>query len=225
MSLSIASIMKRRKYQLRETNTLLINVVNGSHYAISTEKKSKTASIGCNKCHYSSYNELGLAVLKPHDYLLYKPTPISADGDDERWKPFKNCLGALNGTYTNLSTAHDVRVLRNALSRPNGFRVPRGNYYLVDGGIQIVRDFLLARNIIERCFGLLKGRWSILRSPSFVAIQTQGRIVMACYLLHNLLRKVMPTDDIEEEEMSDNDLDDDFDDEVDYITTIATSDQ
>ncbi len=27
-------------------------------------------------------------------------------------------------------SAHDVRVLRNALSRPNGFRVPRGNLYL-----------------------------------------------------------------------------------------------
>ena len=35
----------------------------------------------------------------------------------------------------------------------------------------------------------------------------------------------MPTDDIEEEEMSDNDLDDNSDNEVEYITTIATSDQ
>lgn len=35
----------------------------------------------------------------------------------------------------------------------------------------------------------------------------------------------MPTDDIEEEDLSDNDSDDDFDDEVEYITTITTSDQ
>ena len=69
-----------------------------------------------------------------------------------------------------------------------------------------------ARNIIERCFGLLKGRWSILRSPSFFPIQTQGCIVMACCLLHNLIRKVMPTDDIEKENLSDNDSDDDFND-------------
>ena len=27
-------------------------------------------------------------------------------------------------------SAHDVRVLRNALSRPHSFRVPRGNLYL-----------------------------------------------------------------------------------------------
>ena len=30
-----------------------------------------------------------------------------------------------------------------------------------------------ARNIIERAFGLLKGRWAILRSRSFYPIKTQ----------------------------------------------------
>ena len=35
----------------------------------------------------------------------------------------------------------------------------------------------------------------------------------------------MPTNDIEEEDLSDNDSNDDFDDEVEYITTIATFDQ
>ncbi|XP_057517828.1 uncharacterized protein LOC130798745 [Amaranthus tricolor] len=82
-----------------------------------------------------------------------------------------------------------------------------------------------ARNVIERCFGLLKGRWSILRSPSFFPIRTQGRIVMACCLLHNLIRKVMPTDDVKEENMSNDNSDNDSDDEVEYITTIATSDR
>ncbi len=48
---------------------------------------------------------------------------------------------------------------------------------------------------------------------------------MVCCLLHNLIRKIIPTDDIEDEELSDNDSDDNFDDEVEYITTIATSDQ
>ena len=36
---------------------------------------------------------------------------------------------------------------------------------------------------------------------------------------------MIPTNDIEEEEMSDNDSNDDSDDEVEYITRIATSDQ
>ncbi|XP_057548011.1 protein ALP1-like [Amaranthus tricolor] len=152
-------------------------------------------------------------------------------------------------------STHDVRVLRNALTRPNGFMVPRGNYYLVDGGYTNCEGFLApyrgqlyqlkewtdkqlltveeyynmkharARNVIERCFGLLKGRWSILRSPSFFPIRTQGRIVMACCLLHNLIRKVMLTDDVEEENMSNDDSDNDSDDEVEYITTIVTSDR
>lgn len=30
-----------------------------------------------------------------------------------------------------------------------------------------------ARNVIERCFGLLKGKWKILASPSFFPIKTQ----------------------------------------------------
>ncbi|GAB4855592.1 hypothetical protein Ancab_039776 [Ancistrocladus abbreviatus] len=84
-----------------------------------------------------------------------------------------------------------------------------------------------ARNVIERCFGLLKGRWSILRSPSFFPIRTQGHIVMACCLLHNLIRRYMPTDLLEEEEVmneDDDDIDIDIDDDDDeFITTIETS--
>ena len=85
-----------------------------------------------------------------------------------------------------------------------------------------------ARNVIERCFGLLKGRWAILRCPSFFPIRTQGRIVLACVLLHNLLRKYMPTDDnvrfAEEDEEEGDDDDDDSDDEIEYVTHIETSD-
>lgn len=101
-------------------------------------------------------------------------------------------------------SAHDGRVLRDAISRPHGLKVPRGCYYLVDAGYCNLDGFLApyrgqryhlkefdvhhqaetveeyfnmkhskARNVIERCFGLLKGRWKILASPSFFPIQTQ----------------------------------------------------
>lgn len=46
----------------------------------------------------------------------------------------------------------------------------------------------IARNAIERSFGLLKKRWSILRTPSFFKIKTQIRIINACFLLHNFIR-------------------------------------
>uniref|UniRef100_A0A803MKZ9 DDE Tnp4 domain-containing protein n=1 Tax=Chenopodium quinoa TaxID=63459 RepID=A0A803MKZ9_CHEQI len=152
-------------------------------------------------------------------------------------------------------SAHDMRVLCNALSRPNGFRVPRGNYYLVDAGYTNCEGFLApyrgqryhlkewmdqqpesaeefynmkharARNVTERCFGLLKGRWSILRIPSFFPIRNHGRIVMACCLLHNLIRKFMPTDDINEDELNefDDDSESDVDDEREFITSMEAS--
>uniref|UniRef100_A0A803N0B5 Myb/SANT-like domain-containing protein n=1 Tax=Chenopodium quinoa TaxID=63459 RepID=A0A803N0B5_CHEQI len=121
------------------------------------------------------------AILKLHEHLLHKPIAISDECEDERWQPFKSCLGALDGTYINVrvtsqergkyrtrkgtiamnvlgacapnmefiyvlpgweGSAHDVRVLLNALSRPNGLRVPRGNYYLVDASYTNCDGFL-----------------------------------------------------------------------------------
>ncbi|XP_062112444.1 uncharacterized protein LOC133823596 [Humulus lupulus] len=54
-----------------------------------------------------------------------------------------------------------------------------------------------ARNVIERCFGAIKNRWAILRSPSFYPIKTQNRIILACCLLHKFIRREMPTDNID----------------------------
>lgn len=55
-----------------------------------------------------------------------------------------------------------------------------------------------ARNMIERCFGVLKMRWAILISPPFYPIRTVNRIVMACCLLHNLIKREMTIDLMEE---------------------------
>ncbi|GJZ66387.1 hypothetical protein Tco_0623083 [Tanacetum coccineum] len=60
-----------------------------------------------------------------------------------------------------------------------------------------------ARNVIERCFGLLKGRWKILASPSFFPITTQVRIILACFLQHNLIRRYMRVDPQELEQDED----------------------
>ncbi|PPD86610.1 hypothetical protein GOBAR_DD16454 [Gossypium barbadense] len=56
-----------------------------------------------------------------------------------------------------------------------------------------------ARNVIERCFGLLKLRWGILRSPSFYPMRVHNRIIIACCLLHNFIRTYMSLDPIEAE--------------------------
>ncbi|CAL1353622.1 unnamed protein product [Linum trigynum] len=197
------------------------------------------------------------SVLKLHPILLRKPKPVLEDSEDPKWKHFKNCLGAVDGTIVEVRTtkdrqaryrtrkgtigmnvlgvcnqnlefiyvltgweesAHDGRVLRDALARPNGLKVPRGYYYLCDAGYSNCQGFLApyrgqryhlkewgrnrpktpeeifnmrhatARNIIERVFGILKMRWAILRDTTWFSTRMVAKIVNACCLLHNFIR-------------------------------------
>ncbi|KAL4562309.1 hypothetical protein LXL04_034509 [Taraxacum kok-saghyz] len=84
-----------------------------------------------------------------------------------------------------------------------------------------------ARNVIERCFRVLKKRWAILRSPSFYPIQTQNKIILACCLLHNFIRNEMPYDFVDDETVDTNTDEDDahLGEEVEHITTIGTSNE
>ncbi|KAF7834759.1 protein ALP1-like [Senna tora] len=58
---------------------------------------------------------------------------------------------------------------------------------------------LAARNVIERCFRMLKNRWAILRSPSCYPMKTHNMIVIACCLLHNLIRRDNAGDPLDDE--------------------------
>ncbi|XP_026417590.1 protein ALP1-like [Papaver somniferum] len=51
------------------------------------------------------------------------------------------------------------------------------------------------RNVIERVFGLLKMRWAIFRGPSWYPVNIHCRFIMACCLIHNLIRREMPMDE------------------------------
>lgn len=55
----------------------------------------------------------------------------------------------------------------------------------------------LTRNVIEHYFGFLKGRWGILKSPSFYPIKIQCRIITICCHLYNLIRREMPINPLE----------------------------
>ncbi|KAA0063727.1 putative nuclease HARBI1 [Cucumis melo var. makuwa] len=55
-----------------------------------------------------------------------------------------------------------------------------------------------ARNVIERAFGVLKGRWAILRGKSYYPVEVQCRKILACCLLHNLINREMTNFDIED---------------------------
>ncbi|KAJ9535814.1 hypothetical protein OSB04_un001034 [Centaurea solstitialis] len=43
------------------------------------------------------------ALLRLQDILFTKPTPVDDDCTDRRWKWFKGCLGAIDGTYTEVT--------------------------------------------------------------------------------------------------------------------------
>ncbi|XVF44497.1 hypothetical protein PTKIN_Ptkin02bG0128200 [Pterospermum kingtungense] len=121
------------------------------------------------------------AVRRLQGELLKRPKPVLENCADRRWKWFKNCLGALDGTYIRVKvpevdkpryqnrkgeiaanvlaacsqdmefiyvfpgwegSAADGRVLRDAMSRKNSLKVPKGYYYLVDAGYANCNGFL-----------------------------------------------------------------------------------
>ncbi|XP_050941305.1 uncharacterized protein LOC127149564 [Cucumis melo] len=55
-----------------------------------------------------------------------------------------------------------------------------------------------ARNVIERAFDVLKGRWAILWGKSYYPVEVQCRTILACCLLHNLINREMTNFDIED---------------------------
>lgn len=93
-----------------------------------------------------------------------------------------------------------------------------GRYYLVDSGYAVREGYLgpyrntryhlddfrdrgaetvrekfnyhhsSLRNIVERAFGALKPRWQILELVPFYPRERQGKIILACFALHNYLK-------------------------------------
>ncbi|GMI75413.1 hypothetical protein like AT5G41980 [Hibiscus trionum] len=126
-------------------------------------------------------------------------------------------------------SAHDSRILTDALTRPRGFKIPEGKYYLADAGYGIrngiispyrgVRYHLKefndhrpenakelfnlrhssVRTTVERVFGILKKRFRVLDAEPFWDFQTQVDIVLACCIIHNHIMGVDPNDLINEE--------------------------
>ncbi|KAI3509973.1 hypothetical protein L1887_25498 [Cichorium endivia] len=152
-------------------------------------------------------------------------------------------------------SAVDSRVLRDALLRPHGLKVPRPGYYLVDAGYTNGEGFLApyrgqryhlndwrdghqpttpkevfnmrhssARNVIERCFGILKARWGILKDNSYYPVELKNRIIMACCLLHNFIRQEMLVDPFENSEL-DEGTGDVGGENDDNVTSVGISDE
>ncbi|KAG6500026.1 hypothetical protein ZIOFF_039840 [Zingiber officinale] len=130
-------------------------------YVLTHHKKNRTISLLFHRSQETVSRQFNMclhAILKLHHILLKTPEPIPESCEDDRWKPFKGCLGALDGTFIPVTppkeekqryrtrkggSAHDGRVLRDAISRPTGLKVPQGCYYLVDAGYCNSSGFLV----------------------------------------------------------------------------------
>ncbi|KAH0649252.1 hypothetical protein KY285_034500 [Solanum tuberosum] len=183
----------------------------------------------------------GLIDSKNMSMLLVKPNPVLEDDTDDRWKWFKE------GSVADGRVLRDVVVRKNGLKVPQGnyylcdggntngnsFMFPyRGyRYWIKDWqGNNLsprCREELFnmkharARNVIEREFELLKGRWEILRSPSWYSVKVHNRIISACCLIHNFIGREMEADplDVEMEFHMENQQ------EPENINTIEASDE
>ncbi|KAH0720279.1 hypothetical protein KY284_005309 [Solanum tuberosum] len=205
-------------------------------------------------CVSRAFNECLRVILKLTPLLLVKPNLVLEDDTDDRWKWFKGCLGALDGTYISIrvgaiykpryrtrkgdivtnalgvcdrnlkfiyvlpcweGSAADGRVLRDAVDWQGDNPSPQCREELFN------MKHARARNVIERAFGLLKGRWEILRSPSWYSVKVHNRIISACCLIHNFIRREMEADplDVEMEFHMENQH------EHDNINTIEASDE
>ncbi|XP_042059424.1 uncharacterized protein LOC121803916 [Salvia splendens] len=89
----------------------------------------------------SKYTHLVLrGVLNLHELLLMKPEPVGDDCTDSRWKWFKlRFVYVLPGWE---GSAGDSRVLRDAISRPLGLKVPKDCYYLCDNAYANSEGFI-----------------------------------------------------------------------------------
>ncbi|KAL8499769.1 hypothetical protein ACS0TY_019660 [Phlomoides rotata] len=69
-------------------------------------------------------------------------------------------------------------------------------------------------------------RFGILRSAAFYPVKTQIKLIMACFLLHNFIRSMMPVDPIKEmmdAELANEDLNGGEQFEVELIDDIESS--
>ncbi|KAJ3706851.1 hypothetical protein LUZ61_010556 [Rhynchospora tenuis] len=185
-------------------------------------------------------NVLQCVMLMKSDYIKLPgvDAPIHPKLKQSQFLPFKDALGAIDGTHIN-AFPPSGQTFKERWRDRKGNIVPPGRYYLVDGGYANTPQFLspyrgktyhLAqfstrgrenrydcaeelynyrhaqlRNIVEKTFGILKGRFKICKEMHKYKYDMQTDLVIACCILHNFIKR----------HQHDNSYDGSSDDEVD----------
>ncbi|KAG8390956.1 hypothetical protein BUALT_Bualt01G0137400 [Buddleja alternifolia] len=160
-----------------------------------------------------------MALLKLHPLILVTPKPVDDDCTNARWKSFKGCIGALDGMYIDVQTP--------LLDKPR-YRNRKGGISVnVLGVVNREMNFVYMLPGWEGSTADGRWRWAVLRSTTFYPLRTQNRMILACALLHNFIRREMEVDPAEahvpknHQETYNNDQPS----EVDYVESIDSSNE
>ncbi|GKA48375.1 Myb/SANT-like domain, harbinger transposase-derived nuclease domain protein [Tanacetum coccineum] len=90
--------------------------------------------------------------------------------------------------------AHDSRILSEAIRNQNApFPLPPPGDFRrrrpLNGKEKFNHSHAKLRNVIERAYGVLKARFPILKRMTPFSLTTQRNITIACFALHNFIRK------------------------------------
>ncbi|TYK09831.1 retrotransposon protein [Cucumis melo var. makuwa] len=106
------------------------------------------------------FNIVFLVVLRLYEELIKRPVPVTSNCNDQRWKCFENCLGALDETYIKVNVPAGDRptfktrkgeIVTNVL----GVCDTKGDFvYVLAGWEESAADSRILRDAISRENGL-----------------------------------------------------------------------
>ncbi|XP_040361340.1 protein ALP1-like [Rosa chinensis] len=158
----LCSILKA-KTPLRDTRHICVEEMLATFLlVVGQNNRYSEARLIFERSHFAvsrSFNKVLKALNTIAPQFMAKPESIPPNiRESTRFYPyFKDCVGAIDGTHIPATvvgrefiyvisgwegSAHDSKVLNDAISRRNGLKVPPGKYYLGDCGFPNRRRFL-----------------------------------------------------------------------------------
>ncbi|GJT18610.1 Myb/SANT-like domain, harbinger transposase-derived nuclease domain protein [Tanacetum coccineum] len=109
----------------------------------------------------------------------------------EEWEDFNTMFTFLVARWEGV--AHDSRILSEAIRNPNAqFPLPPPDFCrmrALNSKEKFNRSHEKLRNVIKRANGVLKARFLILKRMATFSLTTQRNITIACFALHDFIRK------------------------------------
>ncbi|XP_050220164.1 uncharacterized protein LOC126670464 [Mercurialis annua] len=140
-------------------------------------------------------------ILRLQDILFKKPEPILENSTDDRWKCFKNCLGALDGTYIKVRVPKGEKSIYRTRKNEIAMNVlgvcsqDMQFIYVLPGWEGSAHDGRILRNEITRRNGLrVPQGYYYLCDAGYTNCEDFLTPYRACCILHNLIRQEMSVD-------------------------------